>query len=132
MYVDYTGAITSPCMLFNCEYTEGGYGESIDPNKVIRFDFAANPEFGISNSGEYVYEMQTNGLPKNRTHDGIWFELISHYVVYKIDVFDIIDNDNIADIGNYGNDKNAIVWEYAVFLVKYGKAKWREVLDYEA
>jgi hypothetical protein len=51
------------------------------------------------------------GLPDDRTYEGVWLELIAHYVVSKADIFDITDRDDIADIGSYKYDNNAYIWE---------------------
>ena len=88
-------------------------------NDVIAFDFSKNPEFNILNSFYYVNEMYEDNLPANRTYEGIWFELAGHYAFYKIDVFDVVENDNIAHMGNYSNDSNAKLWEIAIHAIIY-------------
>ena len=83
-------------------------------NEVFLFDFSMNPDYNIFTSFYYSNKLYEMGLPTGRTYEGIWFELVAHYLFYKADVFDLIDNDNIADMGNYANDNNA--WFFECFI----------------
>jgi hypothetical protein len=55
--------------------------------------------------------MNEEGLPEDRTCSGIWIEIMAHYVFNKIDIIDIVENDNVADMGSFENDSNAYIWE---------------------
>ena len=79
--------------------------------QLIRFDYSENSDFSISTSFSYADELYAAGLPDDRTYEGVWLELIAHYVVSKADVLDITDRDDIADIGSYKYDNNAYIWE---------------------
>ena len=63
-----------------------------------------------------VIEYAENGLLDNRSYEGVWFELVAHYVVHKIDFLDITDADDIANIGNFEKDTNAWFWELCMNL----------------
>lgn len=65
---------------------------------------------------EIVIEYAENGLPDNRSYEGVWIKLVAHYVVHKIDFLDITDADDIANIGNFENDTNAWFWELCMNL----------------
>ena len=81
------------------------------------FSYCENPDYNISTSFYYANVFYEIGLPDGRTYEGVCLELIAHYVVYKIDIFDITDRDNEADIGNYDIDNNAWFWEFVMHLL---------------
>ena len=58
--------------------------------------------------------LSESGLPNGRTFEGVWFELFAHYVVHKIDIFDLTDRDDIADIGRPEVDNNANFFEVMI------------------
>ena len=80
------------------------------------YDYSEHPEFNLSTSYEIVIEYAENGLLDNRSYEGVWFELVAHYVVHKIDFLDITDADDIANIGNFEKDTNAWFWELCMNL----------------
>ena len=86
----------------------------------IHFDFSKNPRFNLVTSFFYAYELYEMGLPQNRTIEGIWFELVGHYLLHKIDKLDLFESDNIADMGNYENDDNAQFWEKVIHGIMEG------------
>ena len=96
-----------------------------NPRKVIVqydgelfvFDFSENPNYNFFTSFYYTNELNKMGLPNDRTYLGIWLELYFHYVVHEIDVFDRIENDNKADMGNFKRDKNAWFFEYCIYIL---------------
>ena len=86
----------------------------------IHFDFSKNPRFNPVTSFFYAYELYEMGLPQNRTIEGIWLELVGHYLLHQIDILDLFENDNIADMGNYENDDNAEFWEKLIHGIMEG------------
>ena len=96
-------------------------------NFVIQFSFEKNKEFNILTSPSYANELYKSGLPINRTYEGILIELNAHYIVHKIDVFDLTDRDDLADMGSYQRDANAQAWEFLgyVYITIY-KFLWEE------
>ena len=93
-------------------------------DQMIRFDYSSNPDYGITTSIYYTYKIYEMGLPDGRTFEGIWFELLGHYVFHKMDVFDLTDRDDVADMGNYENDSNAYIWECIIHGVINGLESW--------
>lgn len=64
------------------------------------------------------------GIPNGRTYEGVWFELLGHYLIHIIDIFDITDRDDIADMGNYRIDSNAYIWESIIHGIIKGLENW--------
>ena len=95
---------------------EQSIDNQIANKQTIEYDYSEHPEFNLSTSYEIAREYAENGLPDNRTYEGVWFELVAHYVVHKIDFLDITDADDIANIGNFENDTNAWFWELCMNL----------------
>ena len=91
-------------------------GDNVTNNQVIAYDYSEHPEFNLSTSYEIARGLVEKGLPDDRTYEGVWFELVAHYVVHKIDLLDLTDADDVANIGNFENDTNAWVWELCMSL----------------
>ena len=83
----------------------------IDKGDLIIFDYSKNKNYNIFTSFQFSNAISKNGLPKGRTKGGIWFELLGHHLFNSFDLFDIIQNDNQADMGTFENDNNAWIWE---------------------
>lgn len=119
MYRDDFGKSPSHVMVALCDGGGGLYvtdtnGDSktfMNENGIISFDFSEYEDFNVLTSFYYVYLMNEEGLPEDRTCSGIWIEIMAHYVFNKIDIFDIVENDNVADMGSFENDSNAYIWE---------------------
>lgn len=82
-----------------------------DNGDLISFDYSKNKNYNIFTSFQFSNAISKNGLPKGRTKGGIWFELLGHHLFNSFDLFDIIQNDNQADMGTFENDNNAWIWE---------------------
>ena len=92
--------------------------------QLIQFDYNKNPDYNISTSFYYAKKLYEMGLPDNRTYEGIWFELLGHYIVHKSDVFDITDSDDIADMGSFAQDGNACLFEITIHCLKEVLENW--------
>ena len=94
-----------------------------EDGQYIRFDFRKIPDYGFDTAKEYADIIASHGLPDGRTYLGVYYELLGHYIFYKLDVFDVIDNDNQADIANPEKDPNAWIWEWLAEIVGGENAK---------
>jgi len=92
--------------------------------QLIQFDYSKNPDYNIFTSFYYAYKLYENGLPAGRTIEGIWFELLGHYIIHKLDIFDLTDRDDVADMGSYKYDNNAYIWENIIHGIMEGLENW--------
>lgn len=92
--------------------------------QLIQFDYSENPDYNIFTSFYYAYKLYENGLPAGRTIEGIWFELLGHYIIHKLDIFDLTDRDDVADMGSYKYDNNAYIWENIIHGIMQGLENW--------
>ena len=53
-----------------------------------------------------------------------WFELLGHYIIHKLDIFDITDRDDVADMESYKYDNNAYIWEKIIHGIMKGLGNW--------
>ena len=95
-----------------------------EEGQLFRFDFSKNPDYNIFTSFYYANKLYEMGLPDNRTHEGIWFELLAHYIVHKLDVFDITDRNDVADMGSFLEDGNARFFEIIIHGLIEGLENW--------
>lgn len=95
-----------------------------EEGQLFRFDFRKNPDYNIFTSFYYANKLYEMGLPDNRTYEGIWFELLGHYIIYKLDIFDITDRDDIADMGSFEEDGNARFFEIIIHGLIEGLENW--------
>ena len=89
-----------------------------EDGQLIRFDFSKAPDFNIHNSFYYVDQLYKIGLPDDRTYAGVWLELYVHYIVHKLDTRDLIDNDDVADMGSFKKDDNAWIFEFVIESIR--------------
>jgi hypothetical protein len=92
--------------------------------QLIQFDYSKNPDYNIFTSFYYAYKLYENGLPAARTIEGIWFELLGHYIIHKLDIFELTDRDDVADMGSYKYDNNAYIWENIIHGIMEGLENW--------
>ena len=97
---------------------------SLYDGQLIQFDYSKNPDYNIFTSFYYAYKSYENGLPAGRTIEGIWFELLGHYIIHKLDIFDLTDRDDVADMGSYKYDNNAYIWENIIHGIMEGLENW--------
>ena len=97
---------------------------SLYGGQLIQFDYDKNPDYNIFTSFYYAYKLNENGLPAGRTIEGVWFELLGHYVIHKLDIFDLTDRDDVADMGSYKYDNNAYIWENIIHGIMEGLENW--------
>ena len=97
---------------------------SLYDGQLIQFDYSKNPDYNIFTSIYYAYKLYENGLPAGRTIEGIWFELLGHYIIHKLDIFDLTDRDDVADMGSYVYDNNAYIWENIIHGIMKGLENW--------
>ena len=95
-----------------------------EDGQLFRFDFSKNPDYNIFTSFYYANKLYEMGLPDNRTYEGIWFELLGHYIIHKLDIFDITDRDDVADMGSFAEDENARFFEIIIHGLIEGLKNW--------
>ena len=95
------------------------YSSKIDVgnnSELFSLNFEKHKNYNFFTSFMYANALKEKGLPADRSYAGIWFELLGHHIVNTYDLFNIIDNDDSAEMGNRENDGNAWIWESAMFL----------------
>ncbi len=92
--------------------------------QLIKFEFSKNPDYNLFTSFYYTDRLYEMGLPEGRTYAGIWLELNVHFIGHKFDMFDLLENDNVADMGSYKHDTNAYIWENIIQGIRSGLESW--------
>ena len=138
MYVDPTGGlfefikdawnwITEKCQSWieqRDSDIEGANKIDYTNGDLIKFDYAQIPDYNFYTSGYYTNEISKNSIPTGRTSQGIYYELLGHYIVHRLDFFDWIDNDDVAEMGTPAIDTNAWVWEDLIPGIISGLEAW--------
>lgn len=86
-------------------------------SEMVNFDFSKNKNYNIYTSFQYAIALKERGLPTGRTNKGMWIELVAHHAVHNV-LFGLVPNTRIADMGNFGNDSNAWIWEILALFMR--------------
>ena len=92
--------------------------------QMVKFNYEDIHDYNIWTSSYYADEISKKGLPTGRSTQGIFYELLGHYFVYKIDIFELTHRDNIAEMGSPQKDSNAWIWEDLIPGIISGLEAW--------